>query len=79
MAIEEWYKQPVKPKTRSMVWKSLTVVFPLVVLWTMWSIRNNKKVHVGSDPWMGVGDEYILLEKLINSLHEAKIFYLADV
>jgi hypothetical protein len=45
----------------------------------VWRIRNGKKVHVGSDPWLGVGNEYILSEKLINALHEAEIFYLADV
>ena len=66
-------------KNGSIGWKSFVLVFPLIENWLAWYVGNGKKVRLGEDPWIGVGDGYKLscdtIEKLkrrkITSLNEA--------
>jgi hypothetical protein len=42
--------------------------------WTIWIIGNGTSVRVRKDPWASARNEFKLLEKLVNVLHNQGIF-----
>ena len=46
--------------------------------WLVWKVGNGERVRVGSNPWVGSGEDYKLLENLIASLQVKGIYNLAQ-
>jgi hypothetical protein len=53
--------------------------FPLVSIWTLWKIGNDKKVRLGEDPCVGEDEAYNISDDLIACLHDQGLFSLWDV
>ena len=78
--IISWFQNPNKShKNYSIGWKEMVSSFPFIGQWTSWIIENGKLVHIGIDPWVGVGENYKLSESLRFVLFEKHIHSIADV
>jgi hypothetical protein len=51
LSMEDQYRDPQKSsKNGSIVWKYLVASLPLIGPWTVWKIRDGKKVRIKEDP-----------------------------
>ena len=57
----------------------MVLAFPLIGNWTSWEIGNGRRVRLGLDPWVGVGEDFRLPQLVLNKLSEQRCFKLADV
>lgn len=60
----------------SVVQKALVNAFPLIGNWPIWKIGNGSDILMWEDPWIGVKDNFILSNALMEALHEHGIFLL---
>ena len=69
-------KETKRTKNGSIGWKSLVLAFPLVGNWLAWLVGNGRKIRVGEDPWLGVGERYKISEGLVSKLRSLGIYNL---
>ena len=51
----------------------MVLAFPLVGSWTVWRIKNRRRVRIGEDPWVEEGEEYRLSKTTILQLRAHRI------
>ena len=65
----DWIRMPNNSYINGSIgWKAFFLSFPLIGDWLDWSVGNGKKVWLGEDPWISVGDGYKLLCDTIENL-----------
>ena len=78
-SLEEQIRLPSKDTHNvSICWKAIVLAFPLLGNWLVWKVGNGERVRVVSNPLVGSGEDYKLLENLIASLQGKGIYNLAQ-
>jgi hypothetical protein len=82
LSVVEWFRITGQVLQRLHSMESLGGSFPTGRNWTVWQIGNGRKVRLGEDPWLGVGDNYRLPPPpplSINFLRENNLLSRKDV
>ena len=78
--ILDWIRSPVKKKKCiSICRKAVLWDFDIVGNFLVWKIGNGNAVRIGVDPWIRCKWRHSLPSSMIEKLHLAGIFVLADI
>jgi hypothetical protein len=76
-SIKEWIRKPSKYISNVLiVWKATIKYFSLIGNWLVWKVGNGRRIRLGKDPWVSYGNNFELLDHIVNFLRERGFFYM---